>query len=611
MPHAALQIAPAGAAHVPHAAFQFAPAAAAAQAALPSRPALPDSLSTAEIIECFLCPVVEGQKEHSQDCLKQTCKECGPRSEGYIKEGCRDLPIKCRQYVKVDVPVVVDGEGEPSKPRTELVLLSLTLGKLQDMLITQSAKYIWHRHVNRRQLAAFTAQAKAVSDSAPGTVVLSLDWAEGMMVLHDNEVMSAHWQHNVVRICVFCLYYVNKDKKYVEETVYIVTDLPDQSSTTTQAAIDLVMMHLKKEVKVTTIHFWSDGCAGQFKGTPAQQQHRYMAIGLEFWVYWYYCCSGHGKGRHDGEGGVWKALLAAVIQNHNPDLTSFVSVLLNTAAQMTEYFNLHHRMPASATSSSVRHLERGKVQRRTCYDIKQKHIDRVLEFVALHDDKHMLCKVLAGVRKMHRFVFSTDGWQAYWSETACGCNSCFLGNFSGCTEKYICPSPEPMRLLKVTREEEQARQVVQQWQEGRPGGVGQVGAMGQGDDSSESEVEDIEVTAGKRKVTKQQLLAYAADQGLKHPDNANRSIKPLARPRLIEMVLAHAQAPLVEPAPLAALPVTGNQDTQQLQGRVHELPAHRVVWGELAIPDANIRTEQNIRAGPGKRISRPNIRLQQ
>ncbi|GFH09624.1 hypothetical protein HaLaN_04802, partial [Haematococcus lacustris] len=67
---------------------------------------------------------------------------------------------------------------------------------------------------------------------------------------------------------------------------------------------------------------WSDGCAAQFKGTPALQLHRRMAMRYRVSVWWSYGATSHFKGRHDSEGGVFKHNMAARVLADHPDLSA-------------------------------------------------------------------------------------------------------------------------------------------------------------------------------------------------------------------------------------------------------------------------------------------------
>ncbi|KAJ9523169.1 hypothetical protein QJQ45_024091 [Haematococcus lacustris] len=83
-----------------------------------------------------------------------------------------------------------------------------------------------------------------------------------LTVERPTEIQSDHWHHHNVGIFVACAYFRNDRDEYREETVYVLTDGKDQSAAVTQAALHQVLDYLQ----------------AQFKGTPALQLHRRMAM---------------------------------------------------------------------------------------------------------------------------------------------------------------------------------------------------------------------------------------------------------------------------------------------------------------------------------------------
>ncbi|GFH33532.1 hypothetical protein HaLaN_32918, partial [Haematococcus lacustris] len=119
----------------------------------------------------------------------------------------------------------------------------------------------------RIELQQFSSSsASCVPAADHGRVVISCDWSERLTVERPTEIQSDHWHHHNVGIFVACAYFRNNRDEYREETVYVLTYGKDQSAAVTQAALHEVLDCLQ------------DGCAAQFKGTPALQLHRRMAM---------------------------------------------------------------------------------------------------------------------------------------------------------------------------------------------------------------------------------------------------------------------------------------------------------------------------------------------
>ncbi|KAJ9514378.1 hypothetical protein QJQ45_012301 [Haematococcus lacustris] len=158
---------------------------------------------------------------------------------------------------------------------------------------------------------------------------------------------------------------------------------------------------------------WSDGCAAQFKGTPALQLHRRMAMRYRVPVWWSYGATSHFKGRHDSEGGVFKHSMAARVLADHPDLSAECK-----AQQLAGVHNVECVVPAAQLAASVAHQTRGSVQRRWCLVLKDEEVEQCAE---PDPDAHRLLRTISGSRAMHAMFFPADGVAPMWSETACAC----------------------------------------------------------------------------------------------------------------------------------------------------------------------------------------------
>ncbi|KAJ9524014.1 hypothetical protein QJQ45_022448, partial [Haematococcus lacustris] len=307
--------------------------------------------------------------------------------------------------------------------RSELLLrqhmdacMRLSLREVVDKLNEQMPSYIWHHFVAHHQLAVFRRQQQAVQEKGDhGRVVISCDWSERLSVERPTEIQSDHWHHHNVGIFVACAYFRNDRDEYREETVYVLTDGKDQSAAVTQAALHQVLDYLQGErcMVMKQLCMWSDGCAAQFKGTPALQLHRRMAMRYKVSVWWSYGATSHFKGRHDSEGGVFKHSMAARVLADHPDLSAECK-----AQQLAGVHNVECVVPAAQLAASVAHQTRGSVQRRWCLVLKDEEVEKCAE---LDPDAHRLLRTITGSRAMHAMFFPADGVAPMWSETACAC----------------------------------------------------------------------------------------------------------------------------------------------------------------------------------------------
>ncbi|KAJ9520227.1 hypothetical protein QJQ45_030182, partial [Haematococcus lacustris] len=369
--------------------------------------ASPTHLSATTVRGLYMCSCGP-DAPHQARCCHRTCSDC--------KDKCMKLRPGVDGSIMLSVKQYAPVKQKEGPARIELQQFKLSLREVVDKLNEQMPSYIWHHFVAHHQLAVFRRQQQAVQEKGDhGRVVISCDWSERLTVERPTEIQSDHWHHHNVGIFVACAYFRNDRDEYREETVYILTDGKDQSAALTQAALHQVLDYLQGErcMVMKQLCMWSDGCAAQFKGTPALQLHRRMAMRYRVSVWWSYGATSHFKGRHDSEGGVFKHSMAARVLADHPDLSAECK-----AQQLAGVHNVECVVPAAQLAASVAHQTRGSVQRRWCLVLKDEEVEKCAE---LDPDAHRLLRTITGSRAMHAMFFPADGVAPMWSEIACAC----------------------------------------------------------------------------------------------------------------------------------------------------------------------------------------------
>ncbi|KAJ9531619.1 hypothetical protein QJQ45_021783, partial [Haematococcus lacustris] len=353
--------------------------------------ASPTQLSATSVRGLYMCSCGP-DAPHQARCCHRTCSDC--------KDKCMNLKPGVDGSIMLSVKQYAPVKQKEGPARIELQQFRLSLREVVDKLNEQMPSYIWHHFVAHHQLAVFRRQQQAVQEKA---------------VERPTEIQSDHWHHHNVGIFVACAYFRNDRDEYREETVYVLTDGKDQSAAVTQAALHQVLDYLQGErcMVMKQLCMWSDGCAAQFKGTPALQLHRRMAMRYQVSVWWSYGATSHFKGRHDSEGGVFKHSMAARVLADHPVLSAECK-----AQQLAGVHNVECVVPAAQLAASVAHQTRGSVQRRWCLVLKDEEVEQCAE---PDPDAHRLLRTISGSRAMHAMFFPADGVAPMWSETACAC----------------------------------------------------------------------------------------------------------------------------------------------------------------------------------------------
>ncbi|KAJ9516619.1 hypothetical protein QJQ45_015205, partial [Haematococcus lacustris] len=398
------------------------------------------TLSASVVRAMCMCPCDAGA--HHIECMRRSCSMCKSKHL-HLKPGeDGSTMLLVKQYAPK--------QQEKGPQKVELVYLEHNVHEALALLNQQLPEYIWHHHIAHHQLATFTAHQTAVHSSHPGMVVISCDWSERFTVQRPQEIQSEHWCPHTVGILVACVYFKTASDAYREETVYVLTDGNDQSAPVTQAALYQVIAHLKHNagMDLQELFMWSDGCAGQFKGTPALQQHRRMALNLSVPLWWSYGATSHFKGRHDSEGGVLKHKLRDMVLADHDGLATC------RAQQLTAAFNNKHTEPASQVGACKAHRDRAKVMRRECLVLDK---GLVKECYKQDEDADSFKGTVQGSRAQHSMYFpaNTEG-ELMWSMTACACGARMSNPPQPCGAQ--CRGSMPLEPMPMLLDKEAARQ---------------------------------------------------------------------------------------------------------------------------------------------------------
>ncbi|KAJ9514889.1 hypothetical protein QJQ45_028570 [Haematococcus lacustris] len=389
-----------------------------------------------------LLPLDWATREYISECMRRSCSMCKSK-QLHLKPGeDGSTMLLVKQYAPK--------QQEKGPQKVELVYLEHNVHEALALLNQQLPEYIWHHHIAHHQLATFRAHQTTVHSSHPGMVVISCDWSERFTVQRPQEIQSEHWCPHTVGILVACVYFKTASDAYREETVYVLTDGNDQSAPATQAALYQVIAHLKHNagMDLQELFMWSDGCAGQFKGTPALQQHRRMALNLSVPLWWSYGATSHFKGRHDSEGGVLKHKLRDMVLADHDGLATC------RAQQLTAAFNNKHTEPASQVGACKAHRDRAKVMRRECLVLDE---GLVKECYKQDEDADSFKGTVQGSRAQHSMYFpaTTEG-ELMWSMTACACGARMSNPPQPCGAQ--CRGSMPLEPMPMLLDKEAARQ---------------------------------------------------------------------------------------------------------------------------------------------------------
>lgn len=237
----------------------------------------------------------------SEECMMGFCKKC-PGREGLIKhltelDELEELEeISYKQWISTD--------------RTTLTTITKPKAEYIEELSSQITKLTRH---------SFTAKAQAnymktLKESLKPLeeILVQGDFAENYNFVVQDEIQSFHWENKQATLHPFVAYRMTADGIIEHRNVCILSDSREHSTCTVFAFLKVLIEYLKKEFNgLKKIHYFTDGCAGQYKNCNNFLNLCYHKEDFGIDAEWNFFATSHGKSACDGIGGTVKRLVSS------------------------------------------------------------------------------------------------------------------------------------------------------------------------------------------------------------------------------------------------------------------------------------------------------------
>ena len=236
---------------------------------------------------CKNCPGIEAAEQFLEQYLNQ-----GHEEEEFVGDEDEEM-IDFKQWTTTD--------------RTDLVTMRLPLSDFIELLSEKLDKITSHSFIAKSQ----SSYLKHVKDtlSSDEAIVLG-DFAENYTFVVQDEIQSYHWSKKQCSLHPVVIYYM---KEKLEESSFCVisNDLNHDVAFVNQV-MDETIRHIKSNLcpSIRKIHYFSDGCAGQYKNCKHFYNLCHHAEDFSIECIWNFFATSHGKSPCDGIGGTVKRLVA-------------------------------------------------------------------------------------------------------------------------------------------------------------------------------------------------------------------------------------------------------------------------------------------------------------
>ena len=254
----------------------------------------------------------------NEKCVNGICSECSDGSIFYKNV------IEC---VEAQEEVMyykwIHGEKYPEK-----VLKCGTGAEVAEELGAQTHTFRRHNYSRIRQ----HAELSHLKGSLPGTrnAVVQVDFSENYCNTQKDEIQSAYFGHENFTLYTVCVWYAEADE-IKSKTYCIISDCLSHDKFLALHFNKLIIERIRQLVpNLEQVHFWSDGCASQFKS-----KYCFYFLATEYpsdiRLTWSFFESHHGKGPVDGVGGKVKSSVYSDVKAGK--------TVINNANQFAEYAN--------------------------------------------------------------------------------------------------------------------------------------------------------------------------------------------------------------------------------------------------------------------------------
>ena len=147
--------------------------------------------------------------------------------------------------------------------RSELLSLTETTSSFINILKNKLQKLTVHSYIAKSQAASLRKLKNELSSTE---VVVLLDFPENYEFVVQDEIQSFHWNKIQATLHPTVIYYKENNVLKCDSLCFISDDLLHDVDMVYHV-MKLAIEHIKSNIshQIETVHYFSDGCAGQYK----------------------------------------------------------------------------------------------------------------------------------------------------------------------------------------------------------------------------------------------------------------------------------------------------------------------------------------------------------
>jgi hypothetical protein len=252
-------------------------------------------LSYHDLLDYSVCSI------EKEACMMQLCEEC-PREEGVmgfleLLPSVQSAPneISYKQWVTVDRCALLD-VVEP-------------LHEYLSSLSKKISSLARHHFVAKQQSQYF----KHLKESLPleSEAIIVGDFSENYSFIVQDAAQGFHWENSQCTVHPFVVYHKTIDQELSHFSVCFLSPVIKHNTIMVYTFIEKLLTYVKSKCsQLKKVHYFSDGCAGQYKNKYNFTNLCYHEEDFGLACEWNFFATSHGKNACDGIGGTVKRATA-------------------------------------------------------------------------------------------------------------------------------------------------------------------------------------------------------------------------------------------------------------------------------------------------------------
>ena len=258
--------------------------------------ALPYKIEYKELLTKIVCNV------ENRNCMLHLCDSCPGKSglHNYLNESFESLDFDLDD-------IITYKQWRHQSGGTDLLSLNVTIQEFIAEATSAFDSIRQHHYIAKAQ----SLYLSTLKDELPNNEgIILLDFAENFSFLVQDAVQGYHWNNSQATLHPFVFYYKeNGELKCLNQCV--ISDCLKHDTLAVHAFQTPVIAYVKMKCpSVNKIHYFSDGCGGQYKNFKnfSNLCHHKHDFAIE--ATWHFFATSHGKSPCDGLGGTVKRLVA-------------------------------------------------------------------------------------------------------------------------------------------------------------------------------------------------------------------------------------------------------------------------------------------------------------